>query len=109
VASWVKGLAKSANQGPFGQAHIVETIFPPENGGAFKCPHDRPYDNDWCCVSGGSFIDLVIDTIFGADLTLHDGIHVNSHLADFDPAATLANVQYQGKKFNVTRHGAQQV
>jgi len=109
VASWVKGLAKSANQGPFGQAHIVETIFPPENGGAFKCPHDRPYDNDWCCVSGGSFIDLVIDTIFGADLTLHDGIHVNSHLADFDPAARLENVHYQGKRFNVTRHGAKQV
>jgi hypothetical protein len=109
VASWVKGLAKSANQGPFGQAHIVETIFPPENGGAFKCPKERPYDNDWCCVSGGSFTDLVIDTIFGADLTLHDGIRVNSHLSDFDPAASLVNVQYQGKNFNVTRDGAKQV
>jgi hypothetical protein len=109
VAAWVKGLAKSANQGPFGQAHIVETIFPPENGGAFKCPKERPYDNDWCCVSGGSFTDLVIDTIFGADLTLHDGIRVNSHLSDFDPAASLVNVHYQGKKFNVTRDGAKQV
>ena len=28
VAAWVKGLAKSANQGPFGQAHIAETVFP---------------------------------------------------------------------------------
>jgi hypothetical protein len=109
VASWVKGLAKSANQGPFGQAHIVETIFPPENGGAFKCPLEQPYGNDWCCVSGGSFTDLVIDTIFGADLTLHEGIHVNSRLADFDPAASLVNVHYQGKKFNVTRDGAKQV
>ena len=109
VASWVKGLAKSANQGPFGQAHIVETIFPPENGGAFKSPLDMPYDNDWCCVSGGSFTDLVIDTIFGADLTLHDGIHVSSHLADFDPTASLVNVHYQGKTFNIDRDGAKQV
>jgi hypothetical protein len=107
VASWVKGLAKSANQGPFGQAHIVESIFPAENGGAFKCPLDQPYGNDWCCVSGGSFTDLVIDTIFGADLTLYDGIGVNSHLADFDPAARLVNVSYQRKKFNVTLDGAE--
>jgi hypothetical protein len=106
VAAWVKGLAKSANQGPFGQAHIVETIFPSENGGAFKCPLEQPYGNDWCCVSGGSFTDLMIDTIFGADLTLHDGIHVKSHLADFDPAASLVNVHYQGKEFTVTRDGA---
>ncbi len=108
VATWVKGLAKSANQGPFGQAHIVEDIFPTENGGAFKCPLDQPYGNDWCCVSGGSFADMVIDTIFGADLTLYDGVHVKSHLADFDPAARLLNVNYQGRKFSVTRDGANQ-
>ncbi len=106
VATWLKGLAKSANQGPFGQAHIVESIFPTENGGAFKCPLDQPYGNDWCCVSGGSFADLVIDTIFGAELTLYEGVRVKSHLADFDPTARLVNVQYQGKKFDVTRDGA---
>jgi hypothetical protein len=109
VATWVKGLAKSANQGPFGQAHIVESIFPTENGGAFKCPLDQPYGNDWCCVSGGSFTDMVIDTIFGADLTLYDGVHVKTHLADFDPAARLVNVQYQGKKIDVNRDGAKQI
>ena len=52
VAAWVKSLAKSANQGPYGQAHIVETVFPPENGGAFKCPLEEPYGNDWCEVGG---------------------------------------------------------
>ncbi len=109
VAKWLKGLAKSANQGPFGQAHIVEDIFPPENGGAFKCPEDQPYGNDWCCVSGGSFTDLVIDGIFGANLTLYWGIHFRPHLADFDPAAKLVNVQYQGKKFNISSKGAAQV
>jgi hypothetical protein len=107
VAAWVKGLAKSANQGPFGQAHIVETVFPPEQGGAFKCPLEQPYGNDWCEVSGGSFTDLVIDSIFGADLTLYDGIRLNSHLADFDPDAKLLNVNYQGKNYTITRLGAQ--
>jgi len=106
VAAWVKGLAKSANQGPFGQAHIVETVFPPEQGGAFKCPLEQPYGNDWCEVSGGSFTDLVIDSIFGADLTLYDGIRLNSHLADFDPDAKLLNVNYQGKSYTITRLGA---
>jgi len=69
----------------------------------------QPYGNDGCCVSGGSFTGLVIDTIFGADLTLYDGVHVKSHLADFDPAARVVNVHYQGKKFNVTQDGAKQI
>ena len=107
VASWVKGLAKSANQGPYGQAHIVETVFPPEKGGAFKCPPEQPYGNDWCDVSGGSFTDLVIDSIFGSDLTLYDGIRVNSRLADFDAESELLNVNYQGSRYIITRHGAQ--
>lgn len=109
VAAWVKGLAKSANQGPFGQAHIAETVFPPENGGAIKCPIELPYMNDWCEVSGGSFIDLVIDSIFGADLTLHDGIQVRSRLADFDPAARLLNVHYQGDSYTISSAGAHRV
>ena len=62
VAEWIRGLAKSANQGPFGQAHIVETVIRPENGGALKCPPEQPYGNDWCEVSGGSFIDLILRT-----------------------------------------------
>ncbi len=102
VAGWVKGLAKTANQGPFGQAHIVESVFPPEKGGAFKCPLDQPYGNDWCVVSGGSFTDLVIDSIFGAELTLYDGLRVRSRLADFDPDAKLLNLHYQGKSYTVS-------
>ncbi len=106
LAAWVKSLAKSANQGPFGQAHIVETVFPPEHGGAYKCPLDQPYRNDWCEVAGGCFTDLVIDTIFGADLSLYEGIRMNSRLADFDPDAKLLNVPYQGKRYTISRNGA---
>ena len=106
LAAWVRNLAKSANQGPYGQAHIVETVFPPEHGGAYKCPLEDPYGNDWCEVSGGCFTDLVIDTIFGTDLSLYDGIRMNSHLADFDPGAKLLNLRYQGKNYTISRQGA---
>ncbi|SRR6266567_3949460 len=40
VSTWVKGLAKASNQGPYGQAHFIESFFPPEQGGACKCPTD---------------------------------------------------------------------
>jgi hypothetical protein len=105
VSGWVKQLARAGNQGPFGQAHIIETIFPREKGGAFKSPDDPPYYNDWSCISGGSFVDLVIDSIFGADLTLYDSIKVTSRLADFDAGARLTNLKYQGKNYTVSREG----
>jgi hypothetical protein len=106
VAAWVKGLAKSGNQGPYGQAHIVETLFPAENGGAMKSPYDNPYGNDWAELAGGSFTDMVIDSVFGADLTLGQGIRVQSRLADFDPEAELRNMDYQGKIYKINRNGA---
>jgi hypothetical protein len=64
--------------------------------------------NDWCEVSGGSFTDLVIDSIFGADLTLFEGIRVKSRLADFDPGARLVNVPYHGKSYTISHVDAQQ-
>ena len=109
VASWIKQLAKAGNQGPFGQAHFVESVFPAEHEGARKAPEDAPYENDWCCIAAGSFMDLVIDSIFGADLTLDKGIRVNSRVRDFDPNARLVNLRYQGKSFAVSKSGAQQM
>jgi hypothetical protein len=107
VAAWVKGLSMAGNQGPFGQAHLVETSFPTENGGALKSPLEQPYGNNWFEISGGSFADLVIDSIFGADLTLYDGLRVNSRLADFDSEAKLLNLNYQGKTYTITEEGSQ--
>lgn len=105
VAEWVKGLAKSANQGPFGQAHIVESVFPPVHGGACKSPEDPPYFTDWSCLSGGSFVDLVVESIFGAEFTLFEGIHARPRLQDFDARAKLVNVPYQGKNFTIDAKG----
>jgi hypothetical protein len=102
VSAWVKGFAKAANQGPFGQAHLVETTFPPDAGGARKDP-----DGGWYEAAGGNYMNLVIDTIFGADLTLYNGIQVNSRLKDFDPAARLANLNYQGRNCTLSGEGVQ--
>ncbi len=109
VAAWVKQLSRAGNQGPYGQAHFIETIFPRERGGAYKSPDDMPYGNDWCCVSGGCFVDLTIDSIFGAELTLYDGVKVTSRVTDFDPEAKLINLNYQGQNYTVSREGARRV
>jgi hypothetical protein len=106
VSSWLKNIAKAGNQGPIGQAHFVETAFPLEHGAAYKCPTDAPYLNDWCCIAGGGFVDLVIDTIFGANLTLFDGMKAQPRLADFDPNARLVNLRHQGKNYVVSAKGA---
>ena len=106
VAQWLNGLAKSGNQGPYGQAHIVETVFPPEKGGAMKSPLTDPYGNNWAEVSGGSFTDLVIDSVFGTNLTLYEGVQLHSRLGDFDPEAKLVNLRYQGKTYTVTAASA---
>jgi len=106
VAAWAKNLAKAGNQGPIGQAHFVESVFPLENGAAYKCPTDPPYINDWCCIGGGAFLDLVVDTIFGADMTLFDGIRVDSKLSDFDSKARLENLRYQGKNYLISSNSA---
>ena len=105
VAGWLKNLSKAANQGPIGQAHFVETVFPLEHGAAYKCPEDPPYINDWCCISGGAFTDLVIDTIFGVNLSLSDGVSAKPKLADFDPKARLTNLRHQGKNYVVSAKG----
>ena len=107
LAGWLKEVAKAGNQGPIGQGHFVEDVFPPVNGGARKASEDQPYIEDWCCIAAGAFTELVIDSIFGADLTLFDGIRVQSRLSDFDANARLENVRYQGALYIITKDGAQ--
>ncbi len=103
--NWVKGLAKSANQGPFGQAHFAESVVPPEDGGARKAPPDMPYITDWTCSSNGSWVSLIIEGIFGINASLHNGISAQPRFGSFDPSAELHNVHYQGKQYIATRKG----
>ncbi|HXX02496.1 MAG TPA: hypothetical protein VEJ00_14870 [Candidatus Acidoferrales bacterium] len=107
IVPWLREVARAGNQGPIGQAHFVEDVYPPVNGGAFKSSEDAPFIEDWCCIAAGAFTELVIDSIFGAELTLSDGIKVNSRLASFDPTARLEGLRYQGSLYTVTKDGAQ--
>jgi hypothetical protein len=107
VAAWLKNVAKAGNQGPIRQAHFVESAFPLEQGAAYKCPYDLPYMNDWCCIGGGAFTDLVIDSIFGAELTLFNGIRTTPRIADFDLKAKLLNLRYQDKSYVISGRGAE--
>jgi hypothetical protein len=51
-------------------------------------------------------MDMMIDTIFGADLTLFDGVRVQPRLADFDSRARLVNLSYQSKNYVISGQGA---
>lgn len=101
---WLKGLAKSANQGPYGQAHFVETVFDPEDGGARKASADFPYINDWTCSSNGAWCNIIIESIFGVRAGFTN-ITATPQFGRFDPESRLKNLRWQGKIFDVTRKG----
>ena len=56
LLDWLPGLAKTANQGPCGQAHFVEEAQPAMAGGARKSPPQYPYLIDWSCSSSGAAV-----------------------------------------------------
>jgi len=102
---WLTELAKAGKQGPIGQGHFTEDVVPPLAGGAYKASEDAPYIEEWCCISGGAFSDLVVDSIFGVDPTLYDGLHANPSLKEFDQTARLENIHYQGAEFTASAGG----
>ena len=97
---WLKGLAKSANQGPLGQAHFVESAIEPDSGGATKAPPDMPYITDWTVSSSGSWTNNIIESIFGINATLNKGINSNPQFGSFDGKAELKNIFYQGRYYH---------
>ncbi|TVQ13106.1 MAG: hypothetical protein EA364_07340 [Balneolaceae bacterium] len=101
---WLKGLAKTANQGPYGQAHFTEEVLKPENGGAIKASPDIPWINDWICSSNGSWTNIIIESIFGVKAGL-GGITAEPRFGAFDKNAVLRGLRYQGKLYDVTRKG----
>ncbi len=105
IVPWLRELARAGNQGPIGQAHFIEDVYPPLKGGAYKAPNDAPYIEDWCAISGGAFSGLVIDTIFGADHTLFEGLRAAPRLNGFDANAKLDHLHYQGREYTVSSKG----
>jgi hypothetical protein len=104
ASNWLRGLASSANQGPFAQAHFVDEYIPGEAGGARKASSDWPYINDWACSSGGAWAKLVIEGVFGVDARV-GGITATPRLEHLDPNARLLNLRHQGRLHDVDRNG----
>ena len=103
---WMKGLAKTTQQGPIAQAHFTETFYTPEsNGGATKSTSDPPYINDWACVSGCNYLEPVVDSIFGINAGLFGGIAAKPKFGRFARTAELRNINYQGKLYTATKTG----
>lgn len=102
---WLPGLARTANQGPPGQAHFVEEAQPLLAGGARKAPPQLPYINDWACSSSGAYVALVIESLFGAEPGLDGLADVNGCVAVLDPSAVLRGLRVGDRLVDVHADG----
>ncbi|RIQ32189.1 glucosidase family protein [Jiangella rhizosphaerae] len=105
AAAWLPGLARTANQGPPGQAHFVEEAAEPLNGGAVKSPPQFPYLIDWSCSSAGAWSALVVEGFFGVRPDVDGSLTVTSRLDSVDPGARLRNLRVGGRLVDVSAEG----
>ncbi|MGV8845758.1 hypothetical protein [Tessaracoccus sp.] len=105
VAEWLPGLARSTNQGPPGQAHLVEEALPHIDGGARKAPPQFPYLTDWACSSAGAWCELVIESIFGVRTKPDGSVTADPSLEHFDPGAKLIGLRIAGATYDVDAAG----
>ncbi|WP_327638646.1 hypothetical protein OHB24_09830 [Kribbella sp. NBC_00482] len=105
LLDWLPGLAKSANQGPCGQAHFVEEAQPPMAGGARKSPPQFPYLIDWACSSSGAWVSLVLEGVFGIEVALDGTVTASPQVAALDPDARLTGLRVGSKTYDVTADG----
>jgi hypothetical protein len=101
LRQWLPGLARSANQGPYSQAHFVENYAAPVEGGARKAPTEWPYINDWAVLCSGAFFETVLLDLFGLDFG-YAHLSARPQVSPFDPQAALENVPHQGALYHIT-------
>jgi len=106
ASSWLHGLAKSANQGPFGQSHFADGVLPPESGGALKAPAEMPWINDWTCSSNGAWVALIVESVFGVKIELDGTVTAAPQLEGLDPDARLTGLRIQGRTWDIDLTGA---
>ena len=102
---WLRQLARSANQGPFGQAHFADSVMAPEAGGARKAPSGMPYINDWHSSSSGSWVGAIMEGIFGLKPVAAGPLAATPRFGRFDPKAELLGIAYHGKRFGAGKDG----
>ena len=106
AAPWLHGLARSANQGPFGQSHFADGVLAAESGGALKAPAEQPWINDWTCSANGAWVALVVQSVFGVQIGLDGSVTASPQLEGLDPDARLVGLRVQGRTWDVDRTGA---
>ncbi|ACQ80943.1 conserved hypothetical protein [Beutenbergia cavernae DSM 12333] len=105
VLEWLPGLARTANQGPPGQAHFVEEAAEPVDGGARKTPPQFPYLIDWACSSAGSWVELVVGALFGVEVGLDGSVTASGPVPGLDPGARLTGLRVAGRTYDVDASG----
>src|SRR5579875_983179 len=105
VASWLPGLARTGNQGPFAQAHFTTEAAPDVKGGARKAPPQFPSLIDWACSSSGAYVDLVLQGVFGLQLPLDGEPTAAPRLDGIDPNARLTGLVIRGRSYEVSATG----
>lgn len=102
---WLQRVARVARQGPIGQAHWVDPLYPSFEGGAWKATYMLPYITDWVVAANGAYPAMIIESVFGVDATLANGLRWKGITPALDAGARLENLNYQGAKYNVDRNG----
>lgn len=105
LSEWLPGLARTAVQGPFSQAHFVENYAPTHAGGARKAPTEWPYINDWAILCSGTFFDTVLLDFFGLEFG-YDELRARPFRA-LPADAVLLNVPHHGTLYRVDVDGVQ--
>jgi hypothetical protein len=102
---WLKRVALVAHQGPIGQAHWIDPLFPSFQGGAWKCSYLLPFITDWTVAANGAYPAMMIESVFGVDATLSSGLRWKGTEPALDPGARLENLDYQGRNYTVDHSG----
>jgi len=66
VTRWLHGIARTARQGPFGQAHYDENAVAPTHEGATKVTEEVPQCCHWSNISGALFFSVMEEWMQGA-------------------------------------------
>ncbi len=102
---WLQQVALVAHQGPIGQAHWIDPLFPSYKGGPWKASYMMPFITDWTVAANGAYPAMIIESVFGVDATLGNGVRWKGTTAALDPGARLENLRYQGGSYTVDHSG----